>query len=424
MFYHPEFALPVPIRKNLCELYNDSTIKLAGTKYPVLAYAELNDPQQVIPLTEVLGRFSVADAHRYICLGNRRFQYDGQWFDSPYCDLFFRSWSRAVEMFNDLIQYKRSPYLEEMQLELQQISRAFDEAFHGLLGVGFAWHVDLTQPICKESLPSCSEIYGGCNIIPFFSASRPAYNGGAVYALLSMLVLEIRFQEMEKRVRELLLSDTQYDHIVALGPEIEQMRDAIRKAPSTEMVLHPLNPMRHYVTSFDLFVDHRYNLEYRESLIWIQGVLALAKTATVADVETKRLVELMRSIVQTLTCVVSDQSVLEFVYKTGQMYQPVPIARRERQRFSSVANSCGDQGRVSEDDLPSVTAINAMRATCLRVLGCNVDWNSVEVMPLPDDWVPSHVVELDESNEGDACDESTEHCSFAKTLIRLFCIYR
>ena len=132
----------------------------------------------------------------------------------------------------------------------------------------------------------------------------------------------------------------------------------------------------------------------------------------------------MRSIVQTLTCVVSDQSVLEFVYKTGQVYQPVPIVRRERQRFSSVTNSCGHQGRVSEDDLPSVTAINAVRATCLRVLGCNVDWNSVEVMPLPDDWVPSHVVELDESNEGDACGESTEHCSFAKTLIRLFCIYR
>lgn len=118
MFYHPEFELPVPTRKNLCELYNDSTIKLAGTEYPVLAYAELNDPQQVIPLTEVLGRFSVADANSYISLGNRRFEYEGQRFDSPYCDLFFRSWTRAVRVFNDLIQYKRNPCLEEMQLEL------------------------------------------------------------------------------------------------------------------------------------------------------------------------------------------------------------------------------------------------------------------------------------------------------------------
>ena len=164
LFYHPEFELPVPTRKNLCELYNDSTIKLAGTEYPVLAYAELNDPQQVIPLTEVLGRFSVADANSYISLGNRRFEYDGQRFDSPYCDLFFRSWTRAVRVFNDLIHYKRNPCLEEMQLELQRLSRAFDVAFHGLLGVGFAWHVDLTQPISKESLPSWTEIYGGCNV--------------------------------------------------------------------------------------------------------------------------------------------------------------------------------------------------------------------------------------------------------------------
>lgn len=153
LFYHPHFQLHVPSRKNLCELYNDSKIKLTGTEYLVLAYEELNDPHHVVPLTEVLSRLSVPDVNSYISLGNRFFQCDGHRFDTPYCDLFFRSWTRAVKLFNDLIRYERTPSLEEMQLELQRLSRAFDVVFHGLLGVGFVWHVDLMQPICNESLP-------------------------------------------------------------------------------------------------------------------------------------------------------------------------------------------------------------------------------------------------------------------------------
>ena len=64
-----------------------------------------------------------------------------------------------------------------------------------------------------------------------------------MYALLSMLVLEIRYQEMEKREAELLETDTEYDRMVVLGTEIQQIQDAIGKAPSTALVLNAL--LRH-----------------------------------------------------------------------------------------------------------------------------------------------------------------------------------
>ena len=101
--------------------------------------------------------------------------------------------------------------------------------FHGLLGVGFVWHIDLMQPISNESLPKWAEAYSSCNCIPFFPSSTSTYNGGAVYALLSMLVLEIRYQEMEKRVAELLESDTEYDRMVVLGTEIQQIKMPLEK---------------------------------------------------------------------------------------------------------------------------------------------------------------------------------------------------
>ena len=63
-----------------------------------------------------------------------------------------------------------------------------------------------------------------------------------MYALLSMLVLEIRYQEMEKRVAELLESNTEYERMVVLGTEIQQIQDAIGKAPSTALVIHAFNP--------------------------------------------------------------------------------------------------------------------------------------------------------------------------------------
>ena len=189
-------------------------------------------------------------------------------------------------------------------------------------------------------------------------------------------------------------------------------------------MLNAFNPLRHCMTAFDLFVNSRYNPENRESFLWLQGFLALAKTANVMAVESRDVIEYMRSMVQNLTCVLSNQAALDFVYKIGQVHQPVPIARPEKQRLPIVTSACNDDENVDDDELPSSTTMNAMRATCLRALGCNVDWKMVKLERLPDDWVAAHVVELDELSADDSWGESTQRCSLARTLIRLFCLHR
>lgn len=422
LFYPPEFELHVPHRRTLCELYNESTLKLKGTDYLVIAYAELNDPRQEVPLAEVLSRFSAPDVNRFISWGNRRFECDGSWFDSPYCDLFFRSWTKAVELFNSLLRYERSICLEEMQRKLQRLSRAFDVALNGLLGCGFTWHVDLMQPISKEPLHSWKVACCGRNNLPLFTSSGFTYNAGAVYALMSMLVLEVRFQDMEKRVLELLDLDAKDERKKTLGPEIEQMQVAIRNASSTALVLHPFNPIRYYATAFDYFVEYRYGLK-EKSLLWIQGFLALSKTAIALDVGSHDITQMTKSMIQILTCVLSDRTALDFVYKTAQVRQPVPMVRREKPRLPGVTSACRDREDFEDDELPSATTINAMRATCLRTLGYNVDWSKIELEPLPEDWVPSHLVELDECNADDPSGESAQRCSLARTVLRYFCLY-
>ena len=390
----------------------------------MLAYAELNDPRQVVPLTEVLSRFPVAEMNRFIAFGNRCFECEGLRSQSPYCDLFFRSWIKAVELFNSLLRYERQVCLEKIQRELQQLSRAFDEALRGLLGRGLTWHVDLMQPIAKESsnsLPLNAEAFSGANTLPLFAMPDSLYTASAVYALLSLLVLEVRFQEMEKRVQDVLDLDAKDERIVALGPEIEEMRNAIQKAPSTLLVLHKFNPMRHHVSGFDRLITQRYDTQEQTSHLSILSFLALAKNAIVLSVEPETVVEMTRSMVQASTCVLSNQIALEFVYKTGHVQQPVPMVRRERQQTSSDIDTSRARLGIDDEGFPSVTTMNEVRVTCLRTVGCNVDWSKIELEPLPDDWIPSDVVQLDGYDVDESCGEAAQHWPFGKTLSRFCC---
>ena len=427
LFHSLSYELRVPHRKSLHELYDESSINLRGTQYLLLAYAELNDPRQVVPLTEVLSRFPVTEVNRYIAFGNRCFECEGLRSRSPYCDLFFRSWIKAVELFNSLLHYERQVCLEKIQRELQQLSRAFDEALRGLLGRGLTWHVDLLQPNAKESSNSLlldAEAFCGANTLPLFAMPNSLYTTSAVYALLSLLVLEVRFQEMEKRVQDFLDLDAKDERIVSLGPEIEEMRNAIQKEPSTLLVLHKFNPMRHHVSGFDHLITQRYDTQEQTSHLSILGFLALTKNSIVLSVEPEMVVEMARSMVQASTCVLSNQTALEFVYKTGHVHQPVPMVRRERQQISSdIDTSRTSRAGLGIDDegFPSVTTMNELRVTCLRTVGCNVDWSKIKLEPFPDDWIPSDVVQLDGYDVDESSGEAAQHWPFAKTLSRFCC---
>lgn len=424
LFHSLSYELRVPYRKYLHELYNESSINLRGTQYLVLAYAELNDPRKVVPLTEVLSRFPVTEMNRYIALGNRCFECDGLRSQSPYSDLFFRSWVKAVELFNSLLRYERQVCLEKIQRKLQQLSRAFDEALRGLLGRGLTWHVDVMQPIAKESsnsLPFSAEAFCGANTLPLFAMPNALYTASAVYALLSLLVLEVRFQEIEKRVQDFLDLDAKDERIVTLGPEIEEMRNAIQKAPSTLLVLHKFNPMRHHACGFDHFITQRYDMQEQTSHLSILGFLALAKNAIVLSVEPETVVEMARSMVQPSTCVLSKQTALEFVCQTARVQQPVPIVRRERQQTSGDNDTSRARLCTDDEGFPSVTTMNEVRVTCLRTVGCNVDWSKIELEPLPDNWIHSDVVQVDDYDVDASCSEAAQNWSFGKTLSRFCC---
>ena len=69
----------------------------------MVAYTELNDPREVVPLTEVLAKISPSEMSRFIRLKKRSFQCDGIQFNSPYYDLFLRSWTKAAELYNELL---------------------------------------------------------------------------------------------------------------------------------------------------------------------------------------------------------------------------------------------------------------------------------------------------------------------------------
>ena len=66
LFRPVTFRLKIPIRKTFGSLYDRSTIVLSGTEFLDVAYAELNDPRQLTPLTEVLSRLPPSDLSRFV----------------------------------------------------------------------------------------------------------------------------------------------------------------------------------------------------------------------------------------------------------------------------------------------------------------------------------------------------------------------
>lgn len=430
LFRRVSFAMDVPCRKkNACELYDTSTVLLRGTEYPVVAYAELNDPSQLVPLSEVLSHASPPQLTHFVDLGNRCFQCDGRQLNSPYYDLFLRGWTKAVELFNHLLRYEVPLCLEELQREMQRLSRAFDLSLDGLLGCRLTWQVDVMHFFAKEdsdTVPTCSDAFWGSNSFPLFPPSRPLYTAAAVYALLAALVLEIRFQEMEIRVRELLLlSDTDDDERIKNdGRVVEQMRQVIGTAPWTALVFSRYNPLRQHVQGFDVFIVERYDWDNTASHLSILGLLALCKTASVLNIRENDVVQLTCPMVSTLAYILRDQKTMDFVCRVAQMQHVMPIVKREERRPFSVASLRYENGNENEDEdeddrvWPSKTAVNAMRATCLRELGCRVDWSGVHLEPLPKDRTTPNVMDLGVISD----DDDDEHWPLTQTLVRFCCL--
>lgn len=397
-----------------------------GTEFPLIAHAELNDPDQVIPLTEVLSKVPVVEINRFVALGNRKVKINGVEMDTPYHDLFFRCWTRASKLFNNLLRYERALCLEELQRELQGLSRGFDVALQALLGCGLKWHVDLLQPISEEtldSLPSCRQAFTGTNTLPLFVPPMNFFKAATVYALLSMLVLEVRFQEMERLVRDLLELDATDTRIDGLNLRIEEMREAIQKAPSTLLVLHMYNPFQDHDQGFKTFIVERYQeLQDSASHFWMLGFLALIKTASVLCMDVESIAQMTRSNLKMSECMVSDQKTLDFIYKTSGLQQPAPIVRREKLRPFRVSTVYFTRDETGDTGLSSETVINGIRAKCLKRLGHRLDWSQIDLMPLPEDWVPSTITELDENDLDDPNGDNTGHWPFARALVSFCCL--
>ena len=153
LFYRPKFQMHVPSRKVPHELYNENTVKLSGTDFLAVAYAELNDSQNIGPLSHLLGTLPIDTVTEFIRFEKRCFECDGQKISSPFGDLFFRSWTIAVQLLNKLLHYEETMELEQLQGELRRLSRAFDVAFRGLVGCGFDWEVDLLRLGLKTTMP-------------------------------------------------------------------------------------------------------------------------------------------------------------------------------------------------------------------------------------------------------------------------------
>lgn len=137
--------------------------------------------------------------NHFIDLGKRFLLCDGKRHDSPYQDLFLRSWSASVELFNKLLAYEVPLRLEELQRQMQLLSRAFHVAVNGFLGCGFNWQVNLLQPIGNEerySVPTCSEALSGINAFPLFPSTESQYTIATTNTLMAMLVLEVHFQQI------------------------------------------------------------------------------------------------------------------------------------------------------------------------------------------------------------------------------------
>ena len=183
-----------------------------------------------------------------------------------------------------------------------------------------------------------------------------------------------------------------------------------------------LNPLRHHIKGFDMFVTERYGLTETTSHFSILGLLALCKTANALNIQEDEVIEAMRSMVPTLAYVLCDQTAMDIACHIGQVQQPVPMLKREWVQPASIVRSNHDHVNEKEEGWPSQTVIDAMRATYLRRIGCQVKWSVVELEPFPEDWDNLYVEEL-EGFDVDACSRQSQQWPMVKTLAR-FCCFR
>ena len=268
-------------------------MKLSGTDFLVIAYAELNDSQNIGPLSHLLGTLPIDTVTEFIRFEKRCFDCDGQKISSPFGDLLFRGWTIAVQLFNKLLGYEATMELEQLQGELRRLSRAFDVAFRGLVGCGFDWEFDLlrlgfkTTDACVtvlDAIPASNQGLGGICELSLFDQTRPMYSIATTYALMSLLVLEIGFQKIEKRVHEILeldVNEKNKELVLTLGTDIEDIRNAIASARTTSLVFDPFNPLKRLVDGFDFFVSKRYDINTPTSHLSVLCYLSLAKLSIV-----------------------------------------------------------------------------------------------------------------------------------------------
>ena len=354
------FRLQIPIRKTFGTLYDRSSVILSGTEFLDVAYAELNDPRQLTPLTEVLSRLSPADLSRFVNWRNCSLLCGGVEYHCPYRDLFLRSWTATAILLNKLLHYEVSYCLEELQRQIQQLSRAFHVAIDGILGCPFNWQVDLPRSSGESSqdeVPSCTEAFNRINSFPVIHPTKYLYTAAGAYGLMAILVLEVRFQQVERLMQEAINSgERESEFYSAL---LEAIPAILAAAPSA-LVFDSRNPFRRHVSGFDLFITERYQPTDSTSHLSMMNVLALCKISATLHLYVEKIPELVDPLASILADTLCHQETLNFVYDVAKIQQPPPVVKSHRQESVFVSSSHSDhQGEENEED-DKLVAGNAM----------------------------------------------------------------
>lgn len=424
LFRPVTFRFQIPIRKTFGRLYDRSTVVLTGTEFLDVAYAELNDPRELTPLAEVLSRLPPSDVSRFVDWRNCSLLYGGVECHCPYKDLYLRSWTMAVGLFNKLLRYEVPYCLEDLQRQVQQLSRAFHVAIDGLLGCPFQWQVDLLRPAARSSqddVPACSEAFNGINSFPLIHPTQSLYTAAGAYGLMAILVFEVRFQQAERRVREAMNSEERDDEFYSALLEIIP---TILAAPSTALVFDSHNPFRHHVSGFNLFVTERYQSLESTSHLSMMSMLALCKASSALQLYDENIPELVDPLALILAGTLCNQETLNFVYDVGKIQQPPPVVKSHRQEPALVSSLHSNyQGEEDQDvdKLASGDVMTEMRAAVFRKLGHNVDWSRVQLEQLPENRFESRTMVLD-GFDTESRRVNSEIWPVTRTITRFCCL--
>lgn len=398
LFRPVTFRLRIPIRKTLGTLYDRSTVMLTGTEFLDVAYAELNDPRQLTPLTEVLSRLPPSDLSRFVNWGSCSLLCGGVECHCPYKDLYLRSWTVAAGLLNKLLRYEVSDCLEELQRQIQQLSRAFHVAIDGILGCPFNWQVDLLRSSGRSSqddVPACNEAFKGVNSFPVIHPAQSLYSAAGAYGLMAILVLEVRFQQVERLMQEAMISEEREDGFYST---LLEAIPTVLAAPPSALVFDSRNPFRHHVSGFDLFIAERYQPLESTSHLSMMNVLALCKISTALQLHDEKIPELVDPLALILADTLCHQETLNFVYDVGKLQQPPPVVKSLRQEavfVSSLHSNYQGEENEDEDKLAAGNAMVEIQAAVFRKLGHDVDWSRIQIEQLPENRLESRTMVLD-----------------------------